>query len=141
MITAQEIRAKALEYGACELINGADTIAALIGLMRTPQGREFCKLHRFPTVDILRQHKVELASLGVFVDAGNIEVDNTDNVIIAGETSALLRYHNTRVPYHAIVMHGASAKVIGYGYSVCEVVNIGGEVSVYESSNASIFIR
>ena len=141
MITAQEIKEKALECGACELISRADTIADLIGLMGTPQGREFCKLHSFPSLDILRQHMVELASLNVFVDAGNIEVDNTDNVIVAGDTTALLRYNRTDMPYHAIVMHGAHAKVIAYGYSLCQVTNIGGEVESHESRNASIFLK
>lgn len=141
MMTAAEIKDKALRYGACELIEGVDSIAGLIALMGTPQGREFCKLHRFPTIAILREHKEELKALNVFVDAGSIEIDDTDNAVVAGETSATIRFTKTDKPYHAIVMHGAKAEVIAYGYSCCQIVNIGGEVERHESKNADIFIR
>lgn len=139
-MTAQEIKEMALGFGACELIEPADSIASLIALMNTPQGREFCKKHSFPTLDVLRQHKAELGALNVFIDAGKIAVDDEDNVIVAGNTDAVLRYTSTDKPYHAIVMHGAKAKVVAYGYSLCQVVNIGGEVERHESKNARIFI-
>lgn len=140
-MTVQEIKKMALELGACELIESADSVASLIALMKTPQGREFCKKHDFPTLDILRQYKAELVALNVFVDAGKIAVDNKDNVVIVGETDAVFRYTSTDKPYHAMVMHGAKAKVIAYGYSLCQIVNIGGEVERHESKNASIFLK
>lgn len=141
MIGANDIKKMALDCGACELIKGAESIVDLVALMKTPQGREFCKKYNFPTLDILRQHKDEIAALDVFVDAGNIEINNSDNVIIAGETEAVLRYDSTDKPYHATVMHGAKAKVIAYGYSLCQITLIGGEVEKHESKNARIFLK
>lgn len=139
-MTAKDIKNMALACGACKLIEEANTIAELVALMGTPQGREFCKVNSFPSIDILREHKEELATLNVFVDAGKIELTDVDNAIIAGETTAVIRTKSVDKPYHAMVMHGAKAKVIAYGYSVCQVVNIGGKVECNKSTNASIFI-
>ena len=140
-MNAQQIKAIALEMGACELIHEADSIGSLVSLMVTPQGREFCKKHEFPCLEIFCQHKDELKAMNVFVDAGDITIDDIDNVVVVGETSALIRCKKTDKPYHAMVMHGAKAKVIAYGYSICQVVNIGGEVETHASKNASIFLK
>lgn len=35
-MTANDIKKMALDCGACELINGADSIADLVALMKTP---------------------------------------------------------------------------------------------------------
>lgn len=139
-MTAKDIKNMALACGACELIEEANTIAELVALMRTPQGREFCKVHSFPGIGILREHKEELASLNVFVDAGEIELNDVDDAIIAGETTAVIRTKSVDKPYHAMVMHGAKAKVIAYGYSVCQIVNVGGKVEVKKSTNASLVV-
>lgn len=140
-MTAGEIKREALRCGACGLINKADDIAGLVSLMGTPQGREFCKKHAFPTLAILRQHKAELKHLNVYVDAGNVEIENVDNAIIVGETSAVLRYDLVDKPYHAIVMHGGQARVSATRYSVCQVINIGGEVEVEKSDYAEVFVQ
>ena len=140
-MTAIEIKAKALECGACKLIESADSIADLVALMKTPQGREFCKEHKFPTLEILRQHKKDIADMNVYVDAGTINVLNTDNVIVAGDTFAKLWYDKTDKPYHVMVMDVAKAIVNAHNYAVCNVCHIGGEVEAYEWSNASVFIR
>lgn len=140
-MTAIEIKAKALECGACKLIESADSIADLVALMVTPQGREFCKEHKFPTLEILRQHKKDIADMNVYVDAGTINVLNTDNVIVAGDTFAKLWYDKTDKPYHVMVMDVAKAIVNAHNYAVCNVCHIGGEVEAYEWSNASVFIR
>lgn len=142
MITAQEIKDKALKSGACDLILGADTVADLVALMGTPQGREFCKLHRFPTLEMLRDYdKEELASLHFYVDAGDIELSNTDNVVVAGDTRATLKYSGTDKPYHAVVMHGAKANVLAGGYAALQVTNIGGEVATFSGAHAKIVVR
>lgn len=138
---AQEIKKKALECGACGLIKSAESIADLVALMGTPQGREFCEKHSFPTLEMLQEHKRELSSLNVFVDAGEIAVENTDNVIIAGDTCAKIRFDKSDKPYHAMVMHGAKAMVNAHGYSVCQVVNIEGDVVTHKWNNAEIYLR
>ena len=140
-MTAREIKEMALGCGACDLINGAESIADLVALMKTPQGREFCKKYSFPSLDILRQHKKDIADMDVFVDAGTIDVLNVDNVIVAGNTIANMWYDKTDKPYHVIVMEGAKAIVNTHNYSVCNVTNIGGEVEVSEWSNSSVYLR
>lgn len=140
-MTVKDIKEMALGFGACDLIEGADSLKSLVDVMRTPQGREFCKKHCFPTLDVLRQYKDELAQMNVFVDAGTIETTDVDNVIVAGETDAVIRFKSTDRPYHAIAMHGANAKVIAYGYSICQIVNIGGNIEMHESKNANIYMK
>lgn len=142
MTTAREIKDKALKSGACALILGANTIADLVALMGTPQGREFCKLHRFPTIEVLRDlDGGELASLHFYVDAGEIELSNTDNVVIAGDTQAILKYSSTDNPYHAVVMHEAKANILAGGYSVVQVTNIGGDVATFSGVHAKIVVK
>lgn len=140
-MTAEDIKNKALVCGACELIKDADSIADLVALMNTPQGREFCKKHRFPTLDILREHKKDIAYMGVYVDAGTIDVLNVDNLIVAGDTYVKAWYDKTDKPYHVMVMDGAKAIVNAHDYAVCNICLVGGEAEAYEWSNASIFLR
>lgn len=141
MMTAQDIKNKALECGACRLIESAVSIADLVALMRTPQGREFCKKHKFPTLDILREYKDVIADMGVFVDAGAIDTENVDDLIIAGDTLARVRYDKTDKPYHVIVMTGAKVIVNACDYAICEVTLVGGEAQASEWNNASVFMR
>lgn len=140
-MTALEIKKFALEQGACELIHEANSIAELVSLMGTPQGREFCAKHSMPTIEMLYEHKAELAAMNVYVDAGIIEVEDIDNLVLAGATNATVRYKSTDKPYHIMVMHGASAEITAYGYSVCQVTNINGRVECHTSKNASIFLK
>lgn len=140
-MTVKDIKEMALGFGACDLIEGADSLKSLVDVMLTPQGREFCKKHCFPTLDVLRQYKDELAEMNVFVDAGVIDATDVDNIVVAGKTNAVIRFKSTDKPFHAIVMHGAHAKVIAYGYSLCQIVNIGGDIETHESKNASIYRR
>ena len=140
-MTAEEIKTIALKIGACDLIVRANSIAELGSLMGTPQGREFCKNHGFPTLDMLRQHRDELASMNIYVDAGNIDIEDVDNLVVAGNTNATVRTRRTYKPYHVMVMHGARANVTAYGYSVCQIINIGGNVETHSSKNASIFVK
>lgn len=136
-----EIKEQALSLGACDMIDGANTLAELVALMHTPQGREFCKAKRFPTLEILRSRKEGFAALGVYVDAGEIEMTDRDNVIVAGNTHARLIYDNTACPYYAMVMHGARVEVEASGYAVCEVTRVKGRVSASEKDHAIIFTR
>lgn len=136
-----EIKEQALSLGACDMIDSANTLAELVALMRIPQGREFCKAKRFPTLEILRSRKEDFAALGVYVDAGEIEVADRNNIIIAGDTHARLVYDNTACPYYAMVMHGARADVEASGYAVCEVTRVKGRVTVSERNQAIVFTR
>lgn len=140
-MTARDIKNKALECGACDLIKGAESIADLVALMNTPQGREFCKKHKFPTLEMLRQHKESLALLGVYVDADEIAARNVEGIIVAGNTMLFAKYDSADRPYHIIVMHGAKADVLSNNYAVCEVTEIDGEVDAFEEGNSIIFVR
>ena len=140
-MTAIDIKNKALEFGACKLIDEAVSIDDLVSLMKTPQGREFCKKHKFPTLDILREHKEVIADMGVLIDEGIIDVENVDNLIVAGDTLVRARYDKTDKPYHIIVMDKAKVVVNAYDYAICEITLVSGEAQGSEWNNASIFIR
>lgn len=140
-MTAKQIKEMALSIGACPLINDAESIADLIALMRTPQGREFCKKYKFPTLRVLREYKEELYSLGVYVDCGVVNLTNVEDVIVAGDTRAELVYDDTAKPYHVIVMNGADVVITAKGYAVCQVTRVGGNVRIEEKENANIFLR
>lgn len=141
-MTASGIKDKARQMGACDMIDGVETLDGLLAVACTPQGREFCKKHGFPTIGMLRDADAEvLKASNWFVDAGDIELSDADNVVVAGDTRATLKYSATDRPYHATVMHGAKANILAGGYAVLQVTNIGGDVAAFTGSHARVVIR
>lgn len=141
MITAQEIKTIALDKGACSLIESANSIDDLAKLLKTPQGIEFCKNHSFPSLDILREHKRELVKYDIYVDAGFVTFQNKSDVMVAGDTTAVVSIRQNDKPYFVHVLDGAKAIVNTYRYSVCQVNVIGGDVETHQYDSSIITIK
>ena len=141
MITAQEIKTQALSIGACSLIQSADSVADLAALLKTPQGREFYKKYKYPTIDVLRELKDELVDYDIYVDAGFIAISDQSDAIIAGDTYAVISVRATDKPYFVSVIAGAKAIVNGYGYSVCLVDVLGGNAEIRQYDNSKITLN
>ena len=131
----KDILDSAAHLGACDKIDNVENWGALCSLFFSPQGREFCKLHNFPTIEAFRQMKPHVAEGNVLVDAGVIKRENDGNIAIVGDTVAHLTFNDNTKVHKVILMHGATATIEASNYAVIHLVNIGRcPVSIYKDS-------
>lgn len=111
----------ALTLGACNKITGHEDMDGIIKVLFSPQGREFCMKHQFPSKEVFRKFlKYHPERYGVYIDAGKIELVEPKDVYLIGNTRAVIRLENTE-SHRICVMHGARASVHAGGFSVVRV--------------------
>lgn len=139
MKNIHNIKDNALNIGACYKIGEVTNYENLVKLFFSPQGREFCTKHNFPTIEQFRQIKNKVKPYKVFVDAGEIEAYNQSHIAIIGNTHAKIKMHGVDELYHVIVMHGATATIEVEHYAVAHIVNIsGGDVAIYNDKTTKV---
>lgn len=105
----------------CTMFHGDETLEELVELLFTPQSIEFITSFNFPTLSIFRQFKkYDTQRLGVFIDAGDITLEEVQRVLLIGNTTATLKYSQTRAN-NVCALHGAAATIVAAGYSVVKV--------------------
>lgn len=112
--------------GACGKSGGVSDWKSLAWLFFTPQGREFCEEHNFPSLEMFRRIKDSVAGHGVLVDAGGVVRSNDANIALIGDTVAELTYSGVECVRKVVLMHGAKARIKASGYAVLLIVNVGG---------------
>lgn len=120
-----EVCNMARNLGACRLIDGIRDLEELSEYIFTPQGLEFCTIHKFPALDVLQRHKDTIEKYGYFVDYGHISRNNDTNIVLAGDTVGELSYDDPKCLHKIILMHGASVKINASNYVVLQVYQIG----------------
>lgn len=139
MDAIDKIMKSASLLGACEKSGSVSDWKSLVWLFFTPQGREFCEKHNFPSLETFRQMKEEVAEYGVFVDAGHIACSGEAHLALIGDTSAELAYSGVECVHKLILMHGAKAKIKASRYAVILIVNMGGcEVEIEKDDTVVI---
>jgi len=109
------------KLGACEMFKGTENLEELIKLMFTPRGIEFLTTYNFPDLKTFRKFKpYHPESMGVYIDQGEIEMNEAHKAFLVGNTSAILHYKDTAAS-RVYLMHGASATVIASGYAVVKI--------------------
>lgn len=109
---------QAREAGACEKLHGDETKTELLRLFTTPAGLEFACEKHVPTLATMRLFKNDdLEDHGIYLDQGEVEITNPDNVVIAGKTIATIRCDRKRA-CRVTVMRGAKAVVCAGGWAV-----------------------
>lgn len=128
----KKITQAAAALGACSKSAEATDWRSLAWLLFSPQGREFCEKHQFPTVPMWSAIKRECDAekYGVYIDAGYIHVHNRENVAVVGQTHATLHFNAPDKAHRVIVMHGASATIKLRNYAVANVVKVGTDTDV-----------
>ena len=133
----KEIINEAVRMGACEASGKASDWRSLVWLFFSPQGREFCREHNYPSLEAFREMKRKgVARFGVYVENG-MDVTNEDAALI-GEGESVLRYSGTDRPYKVILMHGAKVRIHAGMYAIVKVENISGEYEVFNDGTATI---
>lgn len=139
MDTINNVMKSALRLGACAKSEGVSDWKSLVWLFFTPQGREFCEKHNFPSIEMFREMKGEISRHNVFVDAGNIVCANRADIALVGNTSAELTYSGVECTHKVVLMHGAKVRIKASNYAVVLIVNIGGcEVEIEKDETAVI---
>lgn len=104
---------------ACDVFTGEETtIAEVVAKLHSIEGLEFLLISGFPTLELFREYKDALPEgCGVYVDAGEINLHDTLDAILVGDTHATGEY--TRTKCHKITaVYGASASVDAYEWAV-----------------------
>lgn len=132
---AKEIHKQAKGYKACEFLNGNETFDELVAMLFTPKGWEFCEANNFPSLDLFR--KVKLDDYSVFVDKGDIVIEQSEKVALVGATIATIEFNGIG-EYHVYLMHGASAKITANNYAVVIVHSNNCKVQKIKKNNGII---
>lgn len=132
----KSIISEAIKLGACQKSSKASDWKSLAWLLFSPQGREFCASHNFPSLEAFRGMPESISEYGVYVD-DVVEAHNAD-VALIGEGESVLRYDGTDKPYKVMLMHGANARIYAANYAVVNVCNISGDYEVFNDGTATI---
>ena len=104
---------------ACDVFTGEETtLAEVVAKLHSIEGLEFLLLSGFPTLELFRAYKDALPEgCGVYVDAGEIDLHDTLDAILVGNTKVKATYE--QIECHKLTaVYGASATVDAYEWSV-----------------------
>lgn len=133
-----ELLSMAGSLGACEKSSKATDWKSVCWLFFTPQGREFCEKHNFPSLESFRLIKDDVLKHGVYVDCGSVQMSDVENIALVGDTSAELTYSGADVIHRVILMHGAKAVINVSRYAVVSVLNISGSYEIVNDGTARV---
>lgn len=104
---------------ACDVFTGEETtLAEVVAKLHSIEGLEFLLLSGFPTLDLFREYKDALPyGCGVYVDAGEINLHDTLDAILVGDTQVKATYEQTEC-HKLTAVYGASADVDAYEWAV-----------------------
>ena len=129
----------ARNLGACRLIDDIKDIEILSKYIFRPQGLEFCILHQFPSLQVMRQYKDNVSRYGYFIDCGFISRSNDNNIVLAGDTTGELSFDDPTSLHKVILMHGAQAIINASNYAVIQIYQIGDcDVTINKDQTAII---
>lgn len=136
----RELYAQAQSFGVCDKFTGAETTAQLLDLFMSPQGIEFCAKNHWPTLAQIREFKGPQAEqVGLYIDAGDIVLHNSESVVLIGNTHATFTFcDHAEMRHKIVVMHGAEAYVNACGWAVVFCYNLGGGIQKKATEHAII---
>ena len=133
----QQIINSARGRGACEAVEGMITFRDAIGLLLSPQGREFALLTGFPWISTWRENASEIDRFGeIYLDCGRCRA-----VMAVGDTPMEITLHGTARLYHIMAMHGAHVALHAGNHAVVTVTEAGGTIEIHNDGTAAITIE
>lgn len=107
----KNIHGQARQLNACDLFKGDEDLQGLVRLFTSPQGLEFCMRNHFPNTATFRLFKpYAVEKYGIYIDAGNITLENPRRAVLIGRTSATVNC-DTNERHEVVVLSGAKALV------------------------------
>lgn len=119
----QKVYGQAKALNACPRFTGQErTLEDIVRLLTSPQGIEFCIANRFPNMNTFRLFKpFNPERLGVYIDAGEITLQNPAKAVLVGHTVAMVRCDKLSPCHEIYLLHGAKATVNCTGWAVAKV--------------------
>lgn len=137
----EEILKTLHRLNACDVSSQITDIKTAIGVLLTPQGREFALNTNYPTLAAFRENTAILADMdNVYVDSGTVITDN-HNVVAVGNSDVTLYAIGTDALYHVMAMHGANVKIDARNYAVVTATSIGGNIEYTNDGTAVIVME
>lgn len=126
---------------SCEVFTGQEiSIVEILDKLLSIQGREFLILSGFPTLEVFRQYKYLIPDgYPVLVDAGEVELSDTPNLILVGDTTARLDYRHTQA-YQLTAVHGAKARALVRGSALLRPRHDSGSLITTECHDDAILL-
>lgn len=138
MMDVSKIHEEARKLGSCDFLTGVEDFVELSEMLFTPQGTEFCKKFKFPSMELLKEYKGSQAeSKGIYINTPLVGKNISKVALFGLEAIAELEFNRTE-GFRIIVMHGAKVTIKASGYAVVFVTNAGGEVNFETSGNAKV---
>lgn len=138
----QTIQKQALALGACQRAAEVTDWRSMAWLLFSPQGREFCEMHNFPSIDLWGNIRkaCNTTQYGVYVDMGVTTIPhNQENVALIGNTHGYMTFDTPTKCHRVILQHGAKATISATNYAVVLVVKIGRcEVNINKDETSTI---
>ncbi len=108
----KDIHKEATKLNACELFTGKEDYKAIVKLLKSIQGMEFCLKNNFPKLEVFQKFAPFNPSKdGVFIDAGVVKVKNVPIVYLIGNTHAKVIFDTANTENRVVLMHGATAQI------------------------------
>lgn len=136
----KNIYTQAKQMNACDLFKGDEDLQGLIRLFVSPQGIEFCMKNHFPNTATFRLFKpYGVEKYGIYIDAGNITLDNPRRAVLVGRTSATVNC-DTNDRHEVIILNGAKALVNASRWAVVFTKAEGGCSCIKNTSDNAIIL-
>lgn len=118
--------------GACRKTDGIDTLDKLVALYESPQGREFCARHHYPSRRQwirIREHwsREKLRERNIYVDEAYVRCAcNPGTVVAVGSKTCLhVTLNGAEEAQRIIAIRGAKVTICAENYAVYEIINDG----------------
>lgn len=137
------IQKRALALGACQLSAKAGDWHNMAMLLFSPQGREFCEQHNFPTIEMWHdiRRECDTTIYGIYVASGKTTIPhNQENTALIGTTHGYLTFDTPTTIHRVILQHGAKATITATNHAVVLVVKIGPDCEVEINKDETVAI-
>ena len=137
----EKITTEIKENGACNSFKGG-TVEALVEQVFTSQGIEFLIKTGFPGIHEFREvlQQEDLKKFGIYVDCGRIDLSEERNVLLVGNTEAMLHYKDCQ-RNKVYVIHGAKADIKASGYAVIRLERDASSIANIEVLDKAVILR
>ena len=116
--------------GACRKTTGIDTLDKLVALYESPQGREFCAQHHYPSREQwseIAKHwsKDELRQRHIYIDELTLQVVYNPGTAVVVGSCLHATFNGADEAQRIIALHGAKVTICADNYAVFAVDNDG----------------
>lgn len=114
----RDLRLEAKKYGICTQFTGRESLEELADKFLSPEWLLFAVSNPFPTIDHFRRFKpLKMSKWGIYIDAGQITLENPNMAVLVGNTSAKIECTGT-TRHEIVTLRGARASIAARDYSV-----------------------